>query len=116
MKDEDFAKIVRDTIEKLPDEFKSQLDNVDIVIDDWPREGDIKESSHYFLLGLYRGVPKTERSSYSALPDKITIFKEPLLRISRDQDDAKKKIEDTVLHELGHHFGLSDEDLRRVKR
>lgn len=108
MTDEKFEKIIRQTIQSLPEEFLSQLDNVEIVIEESPPEAT--------LLGLYRGVPKTERFSYSALPDKITIYKEPLLRISSNLEEAEKNIKDTVLHEIGHHFGLSDTELARIKK
>jgi predicted Zn-dependent protease with MMP-like domain len=116
MNDQDFENIVRQTIQNLPNEFKSQLDNVSIVIEDIPSEEDLPESAHYFLLGLYRGVPKTKRLSYSALPDKITIYKQPIFHIAKDEEDTKRIIRETVLHELGHHFGLSDEELRHIKK
>jgi len=108
MTNEEFEDIVRQTIDDLPPEFKSQLDNVEVIIEDG-------ESDPY-LLGLYHGIPKTERYSYSALPDTITIFKEPILRIAADLKDAKRIIRSTVLHEIGHHFGLSDEQLRRIEK
>ena len=107
MSDEEFERIVRETIKSLPKEFLTQLDNVEIVIEDQP--------SNPSLLGLYHGVPKTGRIGYFALPDKITIYKIPLLRISRGVEEAEKNIRDTVLHEIGHHFGLSDEELYKIK-
>lgn len=107
MTDEAFEKIIKQTIQSLPEEFLSQLDNVEIVIEDEPPH-------NAPLLGLYHGVPKTKRFSYSALPDKITIYKEPLLGISSTIEEAEGHIKDTVLHEIGHHFGLSDEELYRI--
>jgi predicted Zn-dependent protease with MMP-like domain len=109
MTDEEFEQIVRTTVQSIPKEFLMQLDNVEIVIEDTP-------PPQLPLLGLYRGVPKTKRMSYSALPDKITIYKQPLMQISRTEEEAKKNIRDTVLHEIGHHFGLSDEELERIKK
>jgi predicted Zn-dependent protease with MMP-like domain len=109
MSDEEFETIVRQTIQSLPKEFLSQLDNVEVVIDD-------EAPPDLPLLGLYRGVPKTKRVSYSALPDKITIYKQPLLQLSRDEEETKKNIKETVLHEIGHHFGLSDEELDKIKK
>jgi len=109
MTNEEFEKIVRQTITSLPKEFLSQLDNVEIVIEDFPPNPS--------LLGLYRGIPKTGRGiGYFALPDKITIYKEPLLNISRNDEEAKINIRNTVLHEIGHHFGLSDEELYKLKK
>lgn len=109
MSDEEFQTIVRQTIQSLPKEFLTQLDNVEIVIEDLP-------PPRLPLLGLYHGVPKTKRLSYSSLPDKITIYKIPLLQISKNEKEAKKNIRETVLHEIGHHFGLSDEELYRIKK
>jgi predicted Zn-dependent protease with MMP-like domain len=109
MSDEEFEAIVRQTIQSLPDEFLSQLDNVEVVIEN-------EAPPKLPLLGLYRGVPKTKRVSYSALPDKITIYKQPLLQMSHDEQEAKENIKDTVLHEIGHHFGLSDEELDQIKK
>jgi predicted Zn-dependent protease with MMP-like domain len=109
MSDAEFEQIVRQTIKSLPEEFLTQLDNVEIVIEDEP-------PPHLPLLGLYHGVPKTKRLSYSALPDKITIYKMPLLQSSQNDDDARKNIRETVLHEIGHHFGLSDEELSKIKK
>jgi len=106
MTDEDFQNIVKQTIKSLPEAFLTQLDNVEIVIEEKP--------SNPSLLGLYRGVPKTNRYGYFALPDKITIYKEPLLRISKNDEETKENIRDTVLHEIGHHFGLSDEEMNKI--
>ena len=107
MTDKEFEQIVREAIQSLPKEFLTQLDNLEVVIEDIPPH-------NAPLLGLYRGVPKTGRFGYFALPDKITIYKEPLLRISQTEEEAKMNIRDTVLHEIGHHFGLSDEELYRI--
>jgi predicted Zn-dependent protease with MMP-like domain len=109
MTDEEFEQVVRATIKSLPKEFLIQLDNLEIVIEERP--------PYPSLLGLYRGVPKTGRGlGYFALPDKITIYKEPLLRISANEKEAKKNIKNTVLHEIGHHFGLSDKELYKLKK
>jgi len=109
MNDEAFEQVVRETLSSLPEEFLTKLDNVEIVIEDIP--------ANPTLLGLYRGIPQTKRGfGYFALPDKITIYKEPLLRISKDEEDAKKNIRNTVLHEIGHHFGLSDQELYKLKK
>ena len=109
MTDYEFEQTVRLTIQSLPQEFLSQLDNVEIVIENNPPH-------NAPLLGLYRGVPKTGRYGYFALPDKITIYKTPLLRISRTKEEAQSNIRNTVLHEIGHHFGLSDEELDKMKQ
>lgn len=108
MTNEAFELIVRQTIKTLPHEFLNQLDNVEIVIEDYP-------SPNTPILGLYHGVPKTVRLGHFALPDMITIYKEPILAISKNDTEAEENIRDTVLHEIGHHFGLSDEELYKIK-
>jgi predicted Zn-dependent protease with MMP-like domain len=118
MTDEEFIRVIKAAIKQLPSEFKDQLDNVDIVLEDWPSAIDLEgnpDTPPISLFGLYHGVPKTERYSYSALPDKITIFKQPILFAARSPQEAEEIIKDTVLHELGHHFGLSDEELEKIK-
>jgi predicted Zn-dependent protease with MMP-like domain len=115
---EEFQQIVDDVLHKLPSEFANALDNVGIVVEIWPSDEEFASikahPSSSLLFGLYRGIPKTIRPhNYSALPDKITIYAGPILMDSKDLADAKKRIKDTVLHEVGHHFGLSDAQLRQ---
>lgn len=113
---EEVEDIVDQSIKTLPQEFRDKLDNVGFVVEAWPTAEEfesIKAHPGSLLFGLYRGIPKTKRlSNYSALPDKIIIYAGPILMISKDLGDAKKRIKATVLHEIGHHFGMSDEQLR----
>ncbi len=112
----EFEKIVKEAIAEIPKELQSQIDNVEIVIEDWPTKEQLGNfTSPYDLLGLYHGIPKTERANYSALPDKISLFKEPILAASHSEDTIKPMIRETILHELGHHFGLSDEELEDIE-
>jgi len=118
MTDEEFISVVQEAIKKLPKEFRDQMDNVAITVTDWPSEEDLgnePNASSLSLFGLYHGVPRTDRTDFPALPDKITIYKEPILHAAADEEDAKKIITDTVLHEIGHHFGLSDAELERIQ-
>lgn len=117
---EEFEDEVQRVVEELPEEFKSQLDNVDILVEIWPTEGDLHSILAHpgtTLFGLYKGVPKTKRgSSYSAvLPDKITIYAGPILTLSPTLEDAKIQIKKTVLHEIGHYFGMSEESIRKAQ-
>lgn len=122
VKPDEFEKIVNETIKNLPLEFASRMENVDVLIEDWPNNFDMASIQRHpgksLLFGLYRGVPKTKRGNYysGVLPDKITIFAGPILLVSKDKEDAKRRIKDTVLHEIGHHFGLSDEQIYKVQR
>lgn len=119
MTNEEFEKVVVEALKSLPEEFVVQLENVAITVKEKPDVMDLenikKEHENILLFGLYKGVPKTKRGSYySSLPDKIVIFKEPILLVSSSIEDAKKRIRDTVLHEIGHHFGMSEKDLEKA--
>lgn len=115
---EEVEDIVAETVDSLPKEFASQLDNVGVIVEAWPTKEEFKSikahPTNSLLFGLYRGVPKTKRtSSYSSLPDKIVIYAGPILMISKNLEDAKVRIKKTVLHEIGHHFGMNDSQLRK---
>lgn len=114
---EEVEDVVEETIKDLPEEFSGALDNVGLVVEPWPTRQEFESikahPSNTLLFGLYRGIPRTQRySNYSALPDKITIYAGPILMMSKDLEDAKLRIKNTVLHEIGHHFGMSDDQLR----
>jgi predicted Zn-dependent protease with MMP-like domain len=106
---EDYA---QDAFDSLPSDLRAQMSNVEIVIEDEPPAGQP-------LLGLYQGVPLTRRSSnYGAvLPDKITIFRGPLVRLyGHDPETLRREVRRVVLHEVAHHFGISDERLVELDR
>lgn len=113
---EEVEEVVEEAIKDLPEQFASKLDNVGFVVEAWPSREEfesIKAHPGSLLFGLYHGVPKTKRlSNYSALPDKIIIYAGPILAISKNLRDARKRIKNTLLHEIGHHFGMSDAQLR----
>ena len=122
MDDSDFENAIAQAIKDLPQEFKDKLDNVAIVAADWPTGTQLevltKRGERGLLLGLYQGIPQTKRRNYGVgptLPDKITIFKYPLLRISRSYEEAIANIKATVIHEIAHHFGMSEDDIRKAK-
>ena len=108
----DFEHVIRDTFDSLPSDLRSNLSNVEIVVEDEPPPGER-------LLGLYQGIPLTRRGiNYSgALPDKITIYRGPLERLyGRDDALLLGQIRRVVLHEVAHHFGISDERLVEIDR
>ena len=112
MDDVDFEQCVQDALDSLPAELRGFMSNVAIVVEDEPPGGRP-------LLGLYQGVPLTRRgSSYGAvLPDKISIYRGPLERhYGADPDRLREEIRRVVLHEVAHHFGISDERLREMDR
>jgi predicted Zn-dependent protease with MMP-like domain len=110
-----FDRIVREVLATLPERFRERISNVAIVVEEWPTpdpadpDGDEADE----LLGLYQGVPYGERQTdYSmVLPDRITIYRQPILSLSRSEAAAREEIRLTVLHEIGHYFGLSDDEL-----
>jgi len=111
----EFVAIVERSVDSLPEEFKEKLDNVGIVVEDWPSEEQLRRLRvHGTLFGLYEGVPQTKRGAhYSALPDKITIFQRPIERYAEDEQEMIRHIQQTVEHEIGHHFGLTEHEARR---
>lgn len=122
MEDSEFKKLIDRAIDSLPQEFLEKLENVSIVIEDWPthhqRKNLAKKGQGGLILGLYEGIPQTRRGRYGVgptLPDKITIFKIPILMISKTYDQLVENIRKTVIHEIAHHFGLEEEEIARSK-
>ena len=108
----DFQQVIQETIDSLPPDLRERISNLEIMVDDEPPAGQP-------LLGLYQGVPLTRRTSnYSgALPDKITIYRGPLERLyGHDPELLTGQIRHVVLHEIAHHFGISDERLVALDR
>ena len=107
-----FAGAIRDALDSLPPDLRDALSNVEIVVEEEPPPGKR-------LLGLYRGIPLTRRGSgYSGvLPDKISIYRGPIERLAGDDlDRLCEEIRHVVLHEIAHHFGISDERLIEIDR
>ncbi len=109
MTNQEFEKIVKKTLRKLPKILRNRLENVEIVIEDAP----IQQKS---LLGLYQGVPLKKRGFWygNVLPDKITLFKENIEGYGRNDEDIKMIIYDVLLHEIGHYLGFDEDDLKRI--
>jgi len=108
----DFDDAVRDALGSLPEDLSESMSNVEVVVEDEPPRG-------MPLLGLYQGVPLTRRGAFygGALPDKITIFRGPLERLyGSDGERLRREIRRVVLHEVAHHFGISDERLVELDR
>ncbi len=106
----DFEQAVRDAIDVLPEDLRSAMSNVAIVVDDEAPPGSP-------VLGLYQGVPLTRRSSWYAAvpPDKITIYRRPIERVAgTDPARLHEQVRRVVLHEIAHHFGISDERLLEI--
>ena len=110
-----FARLVRRALMDLPAEFGERMRNVEIVIDDEPEPGHVQEGHE--LLGLYEGVPLTERAyGEPYVPDRISIFRGPIQRMSTSPRRQAQIVRDTVIHEIAHHFGISDARLTELGR
>lgn len=106
-----FERMVEDALSSLPPELLSYVDNVQIVIEDVPPE-DVIDGEEGVLLGLYEGVPRTERGwDAPLLPDRITLFRKPLEARARSRAELDVVVQDTVVHEIAHHFGIDDDRL-----
>lgn len=119
MDSERFQQLVEEALEELPQQFAERLDNVAVIVADLATPAQLASvsvrNSHH-LLGLYEGVPLTERPrGYAgALPDRISIFRVPIQEMSRNDEEIKKNVRNTVMHELGHYFGMDEDMLRDV--
>jgi predicted Zn-dependent protease with MMP-like domain len=104
-----FDELVADALDAIPQRFRAAMSNVAVLVEDVNEENDN-------LLGLYHGVALTERTSYysGVLPDRITIYRLPILRICRTEADVVAQVGITVVHEIGHHFGIDDQTLHEL--
>ena len=113
---EEFEELVGRALDGLPDDFAALLDNVAVVVAEEATDEDLLElgldPQRDELLGQYQGIPIGERgSAYSSLPDRVVIYRGPILRCSSSRRQVIHEIRDTVVHELGHHFGLAEEEM-----
>jgi len=110
-----FARLVRRALMDLPPEFGRRMRNVEIVVDEEPEPGRVADGRE--LLGLYEGVPLTERAyAEPYVPDRISIYRGPIQRVSTSPRRQAAIVRETVMHEIAHHFGISDERLTELGR
>ena len=107
---EEFEKVVIDELDALPDEMVDGLENLVFVTEDRPEDGSLD------LLGIYEGIALTDRDRYGfgELPDRIVLFREPLLSICDNLDELRNEIHITLVHEIAHFYGIDDEELHRL--
>ncbi len=115
----DFEELVAKALDELPEEFRNRMDNVEIVVQDWPnretmRQAGVRHRSQ--LLGFYHGVPLTARTrGYNlVLPDKISIYRRPILMHAHTPAQVRDQVRRVVRHELAHHFGIDDDRLWEI--
>jgi predicted Zn-dependent protease with MMP-like domain len=112
---EEFEKIVEEEYEALPVRFRATMDNIRIIVEDSPPQG---RRGGGMLLGEYRGIPRSKRGAdygmYPVVPDTITLFKENLEALAAVEPDLRRHIRETLIHEIGHYFGMSEAEIRRA--
>ena len=112
-----FRELVAEALDGLPPEWGELLDNIAVVVEDEPSAEELRElgmdpDEGDELLGLYQGTPLGERGfQYGGLPDRVVIYRGPISRIARSRREVIEQVQETVLHELGHYFGLEEDDL-----
>ena len=119
MEIDSFERMVAEAWEDLPAFFLDKLDNVEVVIEEWPDPETMRRTGvghRSQLLGFYHGIPRTIRTHRygSVLPDKISIYRQPILKRCRSEDEARETVARVLRHELAHHFGISDGRLREL--
>jgi predicted Zn-dependent protease with MMP-like domain len=119
---ERFEELVSEALDSIPQKLWDAIENVGVLVEEWPTQAQMAsvglKHGTSMLLGLYQGVPLTGRSHHYGLvlPDKITIFRIPILRVCPlgDEDAVRAQVRRTVLHEIAHHFGISDQRLHQL--
>ncbi|HET7482844.1 MAG TPA: metallopeptidase family protein [Actinomycetota bacterium] len=119
MEREAFEDLVADAVDSIPDEFAEALVNVDVVVEDEPSQQDLdagRVPPGHTLFGLYHGIPLTKRGNHydRVLPDRISIYRGPIVRALRDPDRIKEQVRRTVIHEIGHYFGIEEDRLHEL--
>jgi predicted Zn-dependent protease with MMP-like domain len=108
-----FSQLVDEALTRLPKVFKDKLENLAIIVEDYPDE-EIEQEFSGRLLGLFRGVPRTlQSSSWASPPSQIYLYQKNIEAVSEDDEEIRRQIQITLEHEIGHYFGLSERDLRR---
>lgn len=106
-----FEEVLKDVLDSLPEQFQYALENVAITVEDEP-DPTVAGRGDHELLGIYEGVPLDERgASHMGLPDRVVIYRNPILRMCETEKQIAHEIRDTLIHELGHHMGLSDDEM-----
>jgi len=119
MLQERFERLVAEALDSLPAEIAAQMENVEVVVELYPTRRQLaagRVPPGQTLFGLYEGVPRTERTTHYAmvLPDKITVFQGPIEAYCQTDEAIREQVRRTVVHEIAHHFGIGDRDLRRM--
>ena len=114
----EFQRLVAQAVEELPAQVLDAMENVTVLVQEWPSQDQLDSGDpddRYSLLGLYEGIPRTDRVGYNlALPDRITLFQRPLEAVCSSHEEFREEVKDTIIHEIAHHLGWSDEELEQL--
>ena len=121
MNREEFQQLVTRAVETLPEEFLERLENVVVVVEDYPtatQAAEVKVRQGSTLLGLYEGIPQTKRGRHYGMvtPDKITVFQRPIESQCRNDIEIAAEIQRVVQHEIAHHFGIGEAKLKQIEK
>ena len=113
---EKFEELVEKAYERVPENFKRKMENVEIIVEDYPTPEDLEQlriRGEKLLLGFYRGTPLPKRSVWQVarLPDTIVLFQRNIERMYRGEKEVEERVYEVLLHEIGHYFGLSDKEI-----
>ena len=119
MDTEVFDAMVEEAWNTLPEAFREKLENVEIIIDEWPDPHTLRMAHVHNplgLLGFYHGIPLTERSAgyHMVAPDKISLYRQPIMLNCHSAQELRERINHVLRHEIAHHFGISDDRLREI--
>lgn len=120
MEREAFRELVVEAVKSLPRYFRKRMENVSIVVDDYPTDDEAERAgaTRFSLLGLYQGIPLRRRSVWQnqPMPDKISIYQANIERTARTPEEVRKLVREVVTHEIGHYFGLNEQELRAAQK
>ncbi|HTT21300.1 MAG TPA: metallopeptidase family protein [Candidatus Sulfotelmatobacter sp.] len=117
MKREDFITVAEETLDSLPEEFRSRIQNVAILVEDFPpNQSTLRPGQRRLLLGIFHGVPATKRSVFNLPtgPDHIVLYQKNIEAVCSSETEVRHQIRQTLIHELGHYFGMTEEQLKDV--
>ena len=119
MEQEEFEQVAQEIYEGLPEAFRRRIENLRVVVEDYPTEelaGRVGARSKYNLLGLYQGLPLNYRTaaygSFPVVPDTITLFRKNIESVAGREEQLREKIRQVLTHEIGHYFGMTEEEIR----
>src|SRR6516162_6352322 len=114
MKRDEFVKVAEEVLDSLPEEFRSRIENVAILVEGFPPNQSPRRGQRQLLLGIFHGVPTTKKSVFdlSVGPAHIVLYQKNIEAVCLSEAEVRQQIRQTLIHELGHYFGMTEEQLR----